>query len=85
MDVKNWFGAQNVTAPPGMNSQAIPGQARKIATARFDADSLHGDHPTPHTPYVAPKKGGGFRYLWTKADGGCLPAKAPSTAAITCS
>lgn len=80
-NVKNWFGAQNVTAPPGMNPQAIAGQARKIATARFDVNSLHGDHPTLHTLYVAPKKGGGFCYLWTNADGGCLPAKAPSKTA----
>ena len=31
-----------------------------------------------HTLYVAPRKGGGFCYLWTNADGGCLSAKAPS-------
>ena len=30
--VKNWFGAENVEAPRGMNPRAIPGQARKITT-----------------------------------------------------
>jgi hypothetical protein len=73
--VKNWFGAENVAAPPGMNPRAIPGQARKIATAAFDVNHLHGDQPTAHTLYVAPRKGGGFCYVWTKAGGGCLPAK----------
>ena len=76
--VKNWFGAENVEAPPGMNPGAIPGQARKITSATFDVNHIHADHPTVHTLYVAPRKGGGFCYLWTNADGGCLTAKAPS-------
>jgi hypothetical protein len=75
--VKNWFGAENVSAPSGMSPQAIPGQARKIMSARFDANSLRGGHPTRHALYVAPRKGGGFCYVWTNADGGCAPAKAP--------
>jgi hypothetical protein len=79
--VKNFFGSFNVGAPPGMNPQAIPGQARKIMTARFDANSVHGDHPTLHTLYVAPRKGGGFCELWTNSDGGCAPAKSPRTTA----
>jgi hypothetical protein len=79
--VKNFFGSFNVGAPPGMNPQAIPGQARKIMTARFDASSIRGDHPKLHTLYVAPRKGGGFCFLWTNADGGCSPAKNPSTKA----
>jgi hypothetical protein len=76
--VKNWFAAENVEAPPGMNPKAIPGRARKIASATFDVNHLHGNHPTVHTLYVAPSKGGGFCYLWTNADAGCLPTKAPS-------
>lgn len=76
--VKNWFAALSVGAPKGMNPQAIPGQARKITTATFDANSVHGNHPTVHTLYVAPSKGGGFCYLWTNASGGCLPVKAPT-------
>lgn len=79
--VKNWFGALSVGAPRGMDPHAIPGQARKIATAKFDVGHLHGGRPTVHTLYVAPKKGGGFCYLWTNADGGCLPAKPPSKTA----
>lgn len=78
-NVKNFFGSFNVGAPRGMDPHAIPGQARKIMTARFDANSIHGDNPTLHTLYVAPRKGGGFCELWTKASGGCEPAKAPST------
>jgi hypothetical protein len=77
--VKNFFGSFNIGAPKGMNPQAIPGQARKIMTARFDANSVHGNHPTLHTLYVAPRKGGGFCELWTKASGGCEPAKSPRT------
>lgn len=69
--VKNFFGAENVGAPPGMSPQAIPGQARKIMSARFDVTGKHFDHPASHTLYVAPRKGGGFCYLWTNYDGGC--------------
>ena len=76
--IKNWFGAQNVQAPSGMSPKAIASQARKIATATFDVNHLHGYHPTVHTLYVAPRKGGGFCYLWTNADGSCMPARAPS-------
>jgi hypothetical protein len=79
--VKNFFGSFNVGAPRGMNPQAIPGQARKIMTARFDANTSSGDHPTLHTLYVAPRRGGGFCDLWTKADGGCAPAENPRTTA----
>jgi hypothetical protein len=73
--VKNWFGAENVSAPSHMSPGAIPSQTRKITTERFDANSLHGDHPTVHTLYVAPRTGGGFCYLWTNAGAGCLPSK----------
>ena len=76
--VKNFFGAQNVSAPTGMNPQAIPGQTRKIATASFDADHFRPTHPTIHTLYVAPTKEGGFCWLWTKASAGCLPAAGTS-------
>ena len=74
-NVKNFFGAENVGAPPGMSPQAIPGEARKITTATFDADHVPPDHPTRHTLYVAPAKGGGFCYLWTDYSGGCSDAK----------
>jgi hypothetical protein len=80
-NVKNWFGALSVGAPSGMDPHAIPGKARKIATARFDVNHVDAGDPTLHTLYVAPKKGGGFCYLWTQADGGCLPAKPPSETA----
>jgi hypothetical protein len=76
--IKNWFAAENVQAPPGMNLQTIPGQARKIATATFDVNHLHGYHPSVHSLYVAPRKGGGFCYLWTEADGSCMLPPAPS-------
>ncbi|MFL5914879.1 MAG: hypothetical protein ACJ752_04480 [Gaiellaceae bacterium] len=76
--VKNFFGAQNVSAPTGMNPQAIPGQTRRIATASFDADHFRPTHPTIHTLYVAPTKEGGFCWLWTKASAGCLPAAGAS-------
>lgn len=81
--IKNWFGALSVGAPRGMDPRAIAGEARKIATARFDVNHLHGGHPTSHTLYVAPRKGGGFCYLWTNADGGCLPARPQAKTAAT--
>jgi hypothetical protein len=73
--VKNFFGAQNVSSPSGMSPEAIPGEARKITTATFDANHIHPDHPTVHTLYVAPREGGGFCYLWTDYSGGCADAK----------
>jgi hypothetical protein len=76
--IKIIFGAQNVSAPTGMSPQAIIGQTRKIATASFDADHFRPTHPTTHTLYVAPAKGGGFCWLWTNASAGCLPAAGPS-------
>jgi hypothetical protein len=76
--IKIIFGAQNVSAPTGMSPQAIIGQTRKIATASFDADHFRPTHPTIHTLYVAPAKGGGFCWLWTKASAGCLPANGAS-------
>jgi hypothetical protein len=79
--IKKWFEYDNVTAPPGMNPQAISGEARKIMTARFDESGGPTNHPSPHTLYVAPRKGGGFCYLWTNADGGCAPVKNPATTA----
>ena len=74
--VKNSFSAQNAESPPGMNPHAISSQTRKIATVRFN---IFSDHRTVHTLYVAPRKGGGICYQWTNADGGCFPAKAPSS------
>jgi hypothetical protein len=80
--VKNWFAFDNVSSPPGMNPQAIPGQARKIMRLRFlDESSDQSNRLIWHTLYVAPRKGGGFCELWTKADGGCAPAKSPRTTA----
>lgn len=80
--VKNWFAFDNASSPPGMNPQAIPGQARKIMRLRFlDESSDQSDRLIWHTLYVAPRKGGGFCELWTKADGGCAPAKSPATTA----
>ena len=80
--IKNWFGYDNVTAPPGMNPQAIPGEARKIMRLRFlDESSDQAGNLIWHTLYIAPRKGGGFCYLWTNADGGCAPAKSPATTA----
>jgi len=72
--VKNWFGQKNVTAPSGMSPEAIPGQARKITTATFDANHAHPVHPTVHTLYIAPRKKGGFCFLWTDYSGGCADA-----------
>src|SRR5438045_2276547 len=74
-NVKNSFGAENVSVPSGMSPQAIPDQARKITTATFDANHVPPDHPTVHTLYVAPRKGGGFCYLWTDYSGGCAYAQ----------
>lgn len=79
-NVMNFFGSQNVAAPSGMSPEAIPGEAREIASATFDADHIGADQPTLHTLYVAPRKGGGFCYLWTDFSGGCVdatPAKGP--------
>jgi len=77
-NVKNFFGGENVGAPSGMSPEAIPGEARKITTATFDADHSVGSHPTRHTLYVAPRKGGGFCYLWTDFSGGCVDATTAS-------
>jgi hypothetical protein len=73
-NVKNLFGGQNVAAPSGMSPEAIPGEAREITSATFDADHIGASHPTLHTLYVAPRKGGGFCYLWTDFSGGCVDA-----------
>lgn len=73
--VKSWFAAENVGAPSGMSTKAIPGQARKITTATFDDEHINPTRPTVHTLYVAPRKGGGFCYLWTNAGAGCFPVK----------
>ena len=76
--VKDWFAAENVGAPSGMSPEAIPGRARKITTAVFDAEHADPTNPTVHTLYVAPRKGGGFCFLWTNAGAGCFPgANAP--------
>jgi hypothetical protein len=74
-NVKNFFGAQNVGTPAGMSPEAIPGEARTITTATFDADHPQPVHPKVHTLYVAPSKDGGFCYLWTDYSGGCARAK----------
>jgi hypothetical protein len=74
-NVVNWFAAQNAGAPKGIGFEAIPGKARKIATATFDDEHADPTRPTVHTLYVAPRKGGGFCYLWTSAGAGCLPQK----------
>jgi hypothetical protein len=74
-NVENFFGAENVSVPSGMSPQAIPDQARKITTATFDANHVPPGHPTVHTLYVAPRKGGGFCYLWTDYSGGCADAR----------
>jgi hypothetical protein len=79
--VKNSFGAQNVSAPPGMNPQAIPGKARRIMTARFDATGLHPGRGGLHVLYVAPTHKGGFCYQWTRFAGGCFDPNAGSAAA----
>jgi hypothetical protein len=77
--VKISFGAQNVAAPVGMSPEAIPGEAREITSASFDATGLHPENPTVHTLYVAPTKGGSFCYEWTQFIGGCAPAKGAPT------
>lgn len=77
--VKISFGAQNVVAPIGMNPEAIPGEAREITSATFDATGIHPDNPTVHTLYVAPTKSGGFCYEWSHSGGGCAPAKSTAT------
>jgi hypothetical protein len=79
--VRNFFGSFSVGAPRGMDPHAIPGQARRIMTARFDANTISGNRPRLHTLYVAPRKGGGFCELWTNADGGCAPGRSPRTTA----
>jgi hypothetical protein len=81
--VKISFGAQNVVAPIGMSPEAIPGEAREIMSATFDATGIHPDKPTVHTLYVAPTKSGGFCYEWSHSDGGCAPGKiTPTTQAL---
>lgn len=81
--VKISFGAQNVVAPIGMSPEAIPGEAREIMSATFDATGIHPDKPTVHTLYVAPTKSGGFCYVWSHSGGGCAPGKnAPTNPAM---
>jgi hypothetical protein len=74
-NVKNFFGAENVGTPSGMSPEAIPGEAREITTATFDADHGQPVHPIVHSLYVAPRKGGGFCFLWTDYSAGCVEAK----------
>jgi hypothetical protein len=73
--VKNSFGAQNVIAPPGMNPRAIPNQARRVMSARFDATGIHPGHGSVHILYVTPTRDGSFCYEWTRFTGSCAPSK----------
>lgn len=78
--VKNSFGAQNVIAPPGMNPQAIPGKARRIMAARFDATGIHPGKGGWHVLYVAPTGPGGFCFEWSHFTGSCFePTRAANT------
>jgi hypothetical protein len=78
--VKNSFGAQNVIAPPGMNPHAIPGKARKIMAARFDATGIHPGKGGWHVLYVTPTSKAGFCYEWTRFTGTCHEPTAPVAA-----
>lgn len=78
--VKAFFGAHDAALPSGVDPMATVGQPRKITTAIFDADHLPPKHATLHTLYVAPRKGGGFCYLWTGYGGGCADPEDPARA-----
>ncbi len=76
--VQAFFRAYGLPVPSRVSPQANVGRARKIATETFDVNG--NGHLTSHTLYVAPRKGGGFCFLWTNASGGCFPSKgAPRT------
>jgi hypothetical protein len=71
-NVKSFVGTFGLGAPPGMDPRAIPGQTRKIMTARFFGRL--------NTLYVAPTKSGGFCELWSGwGFGGCVAAESPPT------
>lgn len=77
--VKDFFSTYDVAVPGGVSPETELGQPRQIMSASFDANHVPADHPTLHTLYVAPRKDGGFCYLWTGYGGGC--ADPPGTAA----
>lgn len=62
------FASLDVGAPPGMESEVISGETRRVTTARSDRGT--------HVLWVAPTRKGGFCYLWTKDSGGCAADRA---------
>jgi hypothetical protein len=78
--IAKFFSAHNAAVPGGVNPTAGVGQARKILTATFDAKHLSPTQPTLHTLYVAPRKDGGFCYLWTGFGGSCADPLNPGKA-----
>ena len=78
--VQKFFSAHNAAVPGGVNPLAGLGQAHKILTATFDAKHLSPTQPTLHTLYVAPRKDGGFCYLWTGFGGSCADPLNPARA-----
>lgn len=56
------FESLSVGAPPGMDPQAIAGEARKLETTTATGEK--------RTVWVAPTRSGGFCYLWAGDGGG---------------
>jgi hypothetical protein len=61
--VRNDFQTFDSGAPPGMAPGVIPGESRRIMTARLSDGA--------HTLWVAPTKAGGFCTYWSGMTGGC--------------
>jgi hypothetical protein len=66
--VRLQFASLDVGAPPGMESEVIPGETRKVMTVRADGKT--------RVLWVAPTRKGGFCYLWTEDSGGCAADRA---------
>jgi hypothetical protein len=61
--VRLQFARMDVGAPPGMETNVIAGETRRVMSARIDGKE--------HVLYVAPTPEGGFCLEWTDASGGC--------------
>jgi hypothetical protein len=62
------FARMDVGAPPGMETNVIAGETRRVMSARIDGKQ--------HVLYVAPTPKGGFCLEWTDASGGCWADRA---------
>lgn len=67
LEVKRDFYDLSLGAPPSMAPQAIPSQARRVATFRFGGKA--------RALWVAPTRDGGYCYMFANTFGGCRTSR----------